>query len=316
MERLVTMPVRTNETAALEAGVRGRITSVPERRSVLLDLAEIAHDFWQYRHLLYQLTLRDIRIRYKQAVMGFGWAILMPALIVLSGIIVRYAIAYLSDSKLETAAIVGVAVKAIPWAFFVGAIGFASGSLVSNANLLTKIYFPREVLPLSSVLAQTFDSSVGAAALLLLLPFVGVGLSLDILWVPLLAFLLFLFTAGAAILLSCANLFFRDVKYIVQVLLTFGIFFTPVFFEPAMFGALGAKLMMLNPLAPILEGIRLALVDSHNLLRPLVIGPDSGAQILAWSPWYLAYSAAWGILGLVGSSLLFHRLEFLFAEYV
>ena len=111
-------------------------------------------------------------------------------------------------------------------------------------------------------------------------------------------------------------MFFRDVKYIVQVLLTFGIFFTPVFFEPAMFGVVGAKLMMLNPLAPLLEGIRLALVEGHNLLRPLVIGADSSAQIAAWSPWYLAYSAGWGILGLVGSSLLFHRLEFLFAEYV
>jgi ABC-type polysaccharide/polyol phosphate export permease len=316
VERLVSGSLGTNELAAVETRAGEDVILAPERRSIWRDSAEIVLEFWQYRGLLYQLTLRDIRIRYKQAVMGFGWAIFMPMLIVLSGIIVRYAMAYLSGSDLQTGALVGVAVKAIPWAFFVGAIGFASASLIGNANLVTKIYFPREVVPLSAVLAQTFDSSVGAVALLLVLPLLGVSPSLGFLWVPPLALLLFFFTAGAALLLSCANLFFRDVKYIVQVLLTFGIFFTPVFFEPAMFGAVGAKLMMLNPLAPILEGIRLALVEGHNLLRPLVIVPDSGAHILAWSPWYLLYSAAWAVLGFVASSLLFHRLEFLFAEYV
>jgi ABC-type polysaccharide/polyol phosphate export permease len=134
------------------------------------------------------------------------------------------------------------------------------------------------------------------------------------LWVPVLAVLLFVLTVAAGLLLSCANLFFRDVKYLVQVLLTFGIFFTPVFFEPAMLGPVGAKLIMLNPLGPILEGLRLAVVENHNLMIPQVIR-EAGGEILTWTPWYLAYSAGWALFGLVASSLLFHRMEFLFAEY-
>ena len=108
---------------------------------------------------------------------------------------------------------------------------------------------------------------------------------------PALAVCAFFLTAGLALLVSCANLFFRDVKYVVQVLLTFGIFFTPVFFEPEMFGALGARVMMLNPLAPIMEGLRLSVVLDHNLLDALVVQGRHGA-VLAWIAWYLAYSAA------------------------
>ena len=135
-------------------------------------------------------------------------------------------------------------------------------------------------------------------------------------WIPLLALLLFAFTLGTALLLACGNLFFRDVKYIVQVLLTFGIFFTPVFFEPQMFGPLGAQLMMLNPLAPMLEGFRLAIVEGHNLLEPLVVTGGRGAEVIAWRPEYLLYAVGSSLGALVFGALTFHRFEFVFAEYV
>jgi lipopolysaccharide transport system permease protein len=285
------------------------------RQTIVADLREVVRDLGSYRNLLYQLTLRDIRIRYKQAVMGFGWALLVPLLVVLSGFLVRLAMSYVSGTPLETSGVAGIAVKAIPWGFFVGAIGFATGSLTSNVNLVTKIYFPREVLPLSSVLATGFDTLIGAATLVLILPFLGVVPSWTMLWVPVLALLIFLFTAAAGLFLSCANLFFRDVKYIVQVLVTFGIFFTPVFFDAAMFGPVGVQVAMLNPLAPLLEGFRLCMVHGHDLLVPLVETTASGQDVLAWTPWYLAYSTAWTVLGLLGSVLLFHRSEFVFAEY-
>lgn len=281
----------------------------------LATLAQTWRDLIEYRHLLYQLTLRDIRIRYKQAVMGFAWAIFMPILIVMSGIIVRYAMSYLAGDQLETGMIAGLAIKAIPWAFFVGAIQFASGVLIGNMNLVTKIYFPREVLPLASVIAQSFDSAIGGLAVILVLPVLGVQYGLTSLWaLPLLA-ALFLITVGSALLLSAANLFFRDVKYIVRALLTFGIFFTPVFFEPEMFGRVGAQIMMLNPLAPILEGLRLAVVDGHDLSQTLFV-MSRGAEVLAWSPWYLVYVFLLAIFGTAATALLFHRLEFLFAEYI
>jgi ABC-type polysaccharide/polyol phosphate export permease len=135
-------------------------------------------------------------------------------------------------------------------------------------------------------------------------------------WALPLVVLLVLLTSAAALFLSCANVFFRDVKYIVQVILTFGIFFTPIFYEPQFFGPNGCKLMMLNPLSPLLEGLRLSITAHHNLLVPLVVTMPSGAEILAWTPWYLAYAALWAVLGFLGSWWMFHKLEFVYAEYI
>jgi len=292
-----------------------RVNAATESRTVLRDLADVVADLRTSRDLLYQITLRDVRVRYKQAVMGFGWAVLMPILIVLSGMVVRLAMAELSGGRLEGEIVAAVAVKAVPWAFFVGATGFAVASLVGNANLVARVYFPREVLPLSAVLAQGFDTAIGVLALCLLLPFLGVRLHWSLLWVPALLALLFAFTVAAALFLSAANLFFRDVKYLVQVALTFGIFFTPVFYEPAMLGPAGARLVMLNPLAPLLEGLRLAVVGGHDLLAPLV-ALRGGQPVVEWSPWYLVLAAGWAGAGLVVAAVLFHRAEFKFAELV
>ena len=284
--------------------------------SGLRELGEVFTDVWQSRELLQQLTLRDIRIRYKQAVMGFGWAIFMPLLVVGAGLLIRFSMAQVSGGELQNAAVGGMAVKALAWSFFVGAIGFATPSLIGSQGLVTKVYFPREILPLSTIVAQTFDSAIGAIALALMLPFLGAVWSVQLLWVPLLAVLLILFTSAAGLLLSCGNLFFRDVKYIVQVLLTFGIFLTPVFTEPEMFGPLGARILMLNPLSPLLEGLRLVVAEGHNLLDPLVVTSAKGQEILAWTPWDLVYSGAWAVVGLAVSAFIFRRAAMAFAEYV
>jgi lipopolysaccharide transport system permease protein len=291
------------------------VAATDHRRGVIADLLEIGRDVWTYRELLAQLTRRDIRIRYKQAVMGFGWAVLMPAVIIMAGIGVRIAMGTVSGQGVERAELAGIAVKAIPWAFFVGAVGFATPSLTSNVPLLTKIYFPREVFPLAATLTQAFDTMIGALALIIALPFLGVRLTEGLVWVPLLLAVLFVFTVAIALFLSCANLFFRDVKYIVQIFITFGIFATPVFVEPVMFGARGAKWLMLNPLAPLLEGLRLAIVESHNLAMTLTVSTAAG-PVTVWDPLYLVYSGAWAVGGLLIASLLFHRMEFLFAEFV
>lgn len=295
------------------------VTSVPPRTSPTFGqtVREMIGELADHRDLLVQLTLRDIRIRYKQAVMGFGWAVLMPVLIVAAGVLVRYAMARVAGTELDGRGVAGVVVKAIPWAFFVGAVGFATTSLTANVGLVTKVYLPREVFPLSAVLAQAFDSAVGAAAVASL-PFLlfGVTPSLQLLWLLPLVVLTFLLTAGAALVVSCANLFFRDVKYLVQVVLTFGIFFTPVFYEPAHFGSRGVGLMMLNPLAPLLEGCRLAVVERHSLLEPLVIASGTGAPVLAWHPGYLLYAAVWAALGCLVAWFAFHKLEPVYAEYI
>lgn len=279
------------------------------------DIKSATVEVWEHRELLEQLTRRDIKLRYKQAAMGFAWAVFMPCLIVLSGLIIRFAMAQISGQTLQRVDIANIAIKGVGWAFFVGALGFATASLVGNSNLVTKIYFPREVLPLSSVGAQAFDSSIGLLTLVVILPLLGVRPHASLTWVPLLLLLLVLFTTGVSLFLSCANLFFRDVKYIVQVVLMFGIFFTPIFFEPSMLGARGAHLAMLNPLTGILEGLRLSVVQGHNLLHPLSV-VVKGVERPVWEPWELVYSAVCSVAAVLGAALMFRRLQHLFAEYV
>ena len=277
------------------------------------DIAEIIGELRRSRDLLTQLTLRDIRVRYKQAAFGFAWALVVPVTIVLAGLAVRVAISYASGHPLETAQLARIAVKSIPWAFFIGCIGTGTPSLVGNITLVTKIYFPREVLPVAACLAQSFDSLIGVIAVALILPFLHVPASLQLLWVPMLLALLWMLAAASVLFLSCANLFFRDVKYMVQVFLSFGIFFTPVLVDAPMFGPRAAPIIMLNPIAPILEGLRLAVVDHHNLLTPVISSPGGW---VSWHPWYLAYSAVWAVGGLFFAALFFHRSERRFALYV
>ena len=278
-------------------------------------LREIAAELSGYRNLLRQFVIRDLRVRYKQAALGAAWALFMPALVVLSGVLVRFAMSQVTAATFDRTTVAALALKGLGWGFFAGAIGVATPCLATNGNLVSKVYFPREVLPISAVLAQGVDSLVGSLLLLALAPWLGIPLSTGLLWVPLLVALLFCFTTAVALVLSCANVFFRDVKYIVQVLLTFGIFFTPVFYEPAMLGPTGGRVLMLNPLAPLLEGMRLAVLEGQNLLMPLASATSRG-EVAAWSPWYLAYSTAWALGGLLVSALVFHRVEPDLSEFV
>lgn len=286
-----------------------------KRVGVFGELRGAVTEVWGHRDLLEQLTLRDIRLRYKQAAMGVAWAVFMPVLVVLAGLVIRFAMAHIAGQSLVREDIANIAVKGLGWAFFVGALGFATNSLVGNANLVTKIYFPREVLPLASVLAQSFDTAVGIVVLAVVLPFLGVTGHLSLIWVPLLLALLFAFTTAMSLALACSNLFYRDIKYIVQVILMFGIFFTPVFFDPSMLGATGSKIMMLNPLTPILEGLRLSVVDGHNLLASLVV-VRKGVTVSVWNPLELLYAFTTAIGGLLAATVLFRRLQPLFAEFV
>jgi ABC-type polysaccharide/polyol phosphate export permease len=255
-------------------------------------------ELYKYRELLYMLVYRDIKVRYKQSVMGFLWAILMPVLIVMSGVVVRYAYAVLSGKPLHTADIVSVAVKSLPWAFLVSSIRFGCFSLLGNYNLVTKIYFPKEIFPISAVLASLFDFFVASGALVILLLITRIGWSAYLLWIPLLLLTMVALATGIGMLVSAASLFFRDVKYIVEVLLTFGIFFTPVFFDARMLGAKG-KWLMLNPVAPILDGLSLCIARQQS--------PN-----LHW----LAYSFGFAMVMLLGGYSFFKHLEPAFAESI
>jgi ABC-type polysaccharide/polyol phosphate export permease len=250
------------------------------------------------RDLLYMLTWREIVIKYKQSIMGLLWAIFMPMIIVTAGVFVRAAIAFLTNKPLASADVAAVAVKAVPWAFVVASLRFATNSLISNANLVTKIYMPREIFPLSSILSQTVDFGVACVPLAIILALSGVGVSIHLLWLPVLVLTMVAVVTAFGILLSAGALFFRDVKYLVEVVLTFAIFFTPVLYDAQLVGQ-WQSVLMLNPIAPILEGFA-AVVVRHEQ-------PD-----LAW----LTYSAVIGFGGVAAALVVFERLDPFFAESI
>ena len=252
----------------------------------------------KYRELLYMIAYRDIRVRYKQSIMGVLWAVLMPILIVMSGVLVRFAYAMTSHATLQVADIAGVAVKALPWAFLVSSIRFASLSLINNKELVTKIYFPKEIFPLAAVLASLFDLFIASGPLVLFVLVLRVGWSPFLLWVPALLTTTVILAAGTALIVSAASLYFRDVKFIVEIFLTFGIFFTPVFFDVKMLGKNG-KWLMLNPISPLLDGFGSSVAHHQS--------PD-----LSW----FAYSLAFALVLLLAGYVFFKQVESGFAESI
>lgn len=276
-------------------------------------LTKIIKELWVSRDLVVQFMLRDITIRYTQAIMGFAWALVMPILIIGAGLIFRVVISTIANSPIEGASVAGLAAKAVPWAFFSGGLTTATQSLLAHSSLIGKVYFPRESIPVASVFAQTPDLVIGLVVVSIVLPVVGVALHAAAFWGLCVLVLLVLFTTGWALILSCANLFFRDVKYILQVALNFGVFATPVFFEPQMLGAKGAAIMLALPLSPFIQAMDVAVVRGHNLLEPLVVQSARG-PVQVWAPWMLGYAAAWA-LGLVAVGLIvFRRASGRFAE--
>jgi lipopolysaccharide transport system permease protein len=276
-------------------------------------LTKIIAELWDSRDLVVQFMLRDITIRYAQAVMGFAWALVMPLLIVGAGLIFRVVLSTLSNSPIEGASVAALAAKAVPWAFFSGGLTQATQSLLAHSNLIGKVYFPRESIPVASVFSQAPDLLVSLIVVVVVLPIFNVSLHVATLWGLLTLILLVVFTIGWALILSCANLFFRDVKYILQVALNFGVFATPVFFEPQMLGKKGAAIMLALPLSPFIQSMDVAVVRGQSLLHPLVLGTPKG-PVAVWEPWMLAYAATWAIGLLCVGLLIFRRASGRFAE--
>lgn len=261
-------------------------------------MREHLRELAKYRELLFMMVYRDIRVRYKQSIMGLLWAVLMPTLIVLSGVVVRFAYAIAGHGRVDKTDIIAVAVKSVPWAFCVSSIRFSCLSLINNRELVTKIYFPKEIFPVSSVLASLFDLFIASVPLVIFLIVMWAGVSWELLWLPLLIVLLTMMNAGIGMMIAAASLFFRDVKFLVEVFLTFGIFFTPVFYDPSMLGPKG-NWLLLNPISPILGGFG-STVARHS-------APD-----LAW----LAWSALFSVAVLLAGYSFFKHLEPAFAESI
>lgn len=233
-----------------EAPATIRITQPEGWRA--LDLAEL----WRYRELLYVLTERDIKVRYKQTALGFLWAILQPAMMMIVFSIFFGQLAKMPSDGLPYPIFVYAGL--LPWTMFAAAVGNSSGSLVSSSGLIGKVYFPRLVVPISAAGSALVDFLVATMLLLGMMIWFGVGWSLNLLLAPLLVIGVAFTALGVGIALSALTVSYRDFRYIVPFLTQFWMFATPVVYPASLVPESWRWLMFLNPMAGFIEGFRAA----------------------------------------------------------
>lgn len=225
-------------------------------------------ELFTYRELIYNLAMKQIKVSFKQSFLGFVWAIVKPACTVLILTVVFSRIAKFPSDGIPYPLFTFGAL--LPWTFFTTTIGAGVPSLVSNANLIKKIYFPREVLPLASIIGASLDVLISAAIFIVLLIFYKVGLTLNIFFIiPILA-IEFLFGFGLALLLGTINVWYRDVTQATGLLLQFWMYLTPIIYPLSMVPEKYRALYVLNPMVGIVEGFRNAVLkgimpDMHLL---------------------------------------------------
>ena len=256
-------------------------------------------ELWRFRELLYFLTWRDVKVRYKQTALGAAWAVLQPlATMVVFALFLGRAAGLTRDLPYSYALFVLAGL--LPWTFFANAIGAAGGSVVANQNLVTKVYFPRLLIPMAAVGAGLVDLLIAFAMLLVLMPFFGVWPGWGVLWVPLVLGLLVLAALGVGTLLGALTVAYRDFRYVVPFLVQLWMFATPsIYMQADRVVAEGwLWLLPLNPAYGLVVNFRQAVLG----------GPLD---------WYaLAVSGAVGLALLLAGCLYFRRVERSFADII
>ena len=221
-------------------------------------------DIWRYRDLFYILSWRDIKVRYRQTVLGVAWAILRPLLTMIVFTIVFGRVAHLQDLGTTPYPII-VFAGLLPWQFFSNALTECSNSLTGNTNLITKIYFPRLIIPASSMITSFIDFFISLVILLVLLIVYQYTPPVTIVLLPVLSLLVFLASFGPALYLTALNVRYRDFKYIIPFLVQFGLFISPVGYTSSQIPEAWQGVYALNPVAGVIDVFRWCLVqDAHN----------------------------------------------------
>ncbi len=256
-------------------------------------------DLWTYRELVFFMIWRDIKVRYKQTMLGAAWAVIQPVMMMLV-----FTFIFGTVAKLPTDGDVPYPIFSytalLPWGLFVAALNQASRSLTTNQNMITKIYFPRLILPLSSVLAGLVDFAIASVILVGLMFYYKVTPAWSLLWTLPFFLLLAIITAlGVALWLSAINVKYRDVNYVLPFLTQFWQFATPVGYSASVISEKWQLLYSLNPMAGVVNGFRWALLGIGN-------GPDAALWI----------SAAISLLILVTGLFYFRGMEKTFADTI
>ncbi len=243
-------------------------------------------DLWRYRELFYFLAWRDIIVRYKQTVIGIGWAIIRPFLTMLIFTVVFGKLANFPSGDTPYPILVFAAM--LPWQFFSSALAESSNSLIGNANIITKIYFPKLIIPTSAVITSFADFMISAIFLALLMVWYGFLPSLRILALPLFIGIAFAAAIGSGLWFAALNVKYRDFRYIVPFVLQFGIYITPVGFSSNVVPKEWRPLYSLNPMVGVIDGFRWAIIGeaspfhSMSILLSLV----TAGLLAATGVWY------------------------------
>lgn len=214
-------------------------------------------DLWNYRELFYILAWRDIVVRYKQTVIGIAWAVIRPFITVVVLTLVFNRIAKL-DAPEGVPYALFVSAAMMPWQFFASALSEASGSLIGNASLISKIYFPRLIVPAGSVITSFVDFLITLVMLALLMLWYGYLPDWRVVCLPLFMLLAILASFGAGLLLCALNVKYRDFRYVVPFIVQFGVYLSPVGFSSAKVPEHLRWLYDLNPMVGVIEGFRWA----------------------------------------------------------
>lgn len=218
-------------------------------------------DLWRYRELFYFLAWRDILVRYKQTFIGVAWSVLRPFLTMVAFTIVFSKLAKLPSNGVPYPILVFAAL--LPWQFFSNSLSEASNSLINNSNLLTKVYFPRLIVPTSSVIVSLVDFCISLVILSLLMGWYGFVPGLQILSLPLF-FLLALFASfGFSLWLAALNVKYRDFRYVVPFIVQFGLYISPVGFSSSIVPEKWRLLYSLNPMVGVIDGFRWGLLGGN-----------------------------------------------------
>jgi lipopolysaccharide transport system permease protein len=215
-------------------------------------------DLWNYRELFYFLAWRDILVRYKQTTIGIGWALLRPLLTMLVFTIVFGKLAKLPSDGVPYPILVFSAL--LPWQFFANAFSECSNSLIGNSHLISKVYFPRLILPTSSVIVSFVDFLISGAILLGLMAWYDFWLSWRVLVLPLFILVTFVAAMGAGCWISAMNVKYRDFRYIVPFIVQFGLYISPVGFSSAIIPEKWRMIYSLNPMVGVIDGFRWAVL--------------------------------------------------------
>ena len=219
-------------------------------------------DLWYYRELFHVLAWRDISVRYKQTVIGVAWALVRPFLTMVVFSIIFGRIAHLPSQGVPYPLLVYAGM--LPWTFFSTALADASNSLVSNSNLISKIYFPRMIVPAAAIMVAVVDLIIGLVLLVPLMAWYAFVPPLQILLLPLFIVLAFLASLGPALWVTAMNVKYRDFRYIIPFVVQFGLYVSPVGFSAKVIPQQWQLLYSLNPMVAIIEGFRWCILGGEN----------------------------------------------------